>query len=473
MSYLLSDLSVADLKLHQVESTAKSLQRAKQALIAYAVTYGDIDSDADGSADFPGEYGFLPCPDYNNGLYEGLEDSGGCGLRSVSKLGYLPWKTLDIPPLKDESGSCLLYAVTGEYKNEESATSNKTLMLNEDSNGMFQIVNDSGVTIRGINAEDRVVAIIFAPEKVLAGQSRNFSTGSFCGKDYANFKAYLDVGGGVDNSDVSATADTIDQFIHATAASIADDNPNAYNDRFVTITRDEIWTAIVKRQDYIQKMKDLTEALTMCLRDYAVTNTFDRLPWPAHSGMADYRINSNYNDNLDGSGGYAGRYPFIVDNSNSMIPGASVSDELFIEAGCNALTVSSGVAVDLQTPGSEYRKLWENWKDHFFYVVSRDYAPDNTMASCGTCITVAGITRAGLVVFGGSRQLGITRNEPIAGDVNTKYYAANYIEGVNADNFPDLSGNGNYTTATITTPETAKDIMYCLTTASPPTVTPC
>ena len=70
---------------------------------------------------------------------------------------------------------------------------------------MFQIVNDAGVTVRGINAEDRIVAIIFAPGNVLAGQSRSFLSGSFCGKDYANFDAYLDVGGGVDNSDVDSS----------------------------------------------------------------------------------------------------------------------------------------------------------------------------------------------------------------------------------------------------------------------------
>jgi len=468
MAYFMSGLSVEEFKQHQIESTAKSLQRAKQAVIAYAATYGDIDSDSDGLPDFPGAYGFLPCPDYNAGLSEGLEDNGNCGARGVSKVGFFPWKTLDLPVLKDDSGTCLLYAVTGEYKNDESATPNKTLMLNEDSNGMFQIINDTGVTVQGATAENRIVAIIFAPGKVLSGQNRSFLAGSICGQEYTQLGDYLDAGGGADNSDVSATADTIDQFIHATAESIADTNPNPYNDRFVVITREEVWSAIVNRTDLNQKMTDMTEALAMCLASYAASNGNNRLPWPVAAALADYRDNNNYDDNADGTPGYAGRYPFNISNSNTVIPGPHSSSELFIEAGCNAITVSSGVIVDLQTAGSEYRTLWENWKDHYFYAVSKDYAPDITPAACATnCITVQTISRAAMVVFSGFRQPGETRNEPLAADIDTKSDVTQYIENANAVIFPDLSGNGNYTTTT------SNDIMFCLTTASPPTAVPC
>lgn len=468
MTYFLSGLSVVDVKQHQLESVTKSLQQAKQAAIAYAATYGDLDGDVDTFADFPGEYGFLPCPDYNGGLPEGLEDNGNCGASGVSKIGFFPWKTLDLPALKDDSGACLLYAVTGEYKNDEAATSNKTLMLNEDSNGGFQIIDEVGTLVRGSNSEDRIVAIIFAPGKVLSGQSRNLLPGSICGNDYANYSSYLDVGGIADNSDVSAVTNTIDQFIHATADSIADTNPSPYNDRFVTITRDELWTAIVSRTDFIQKMTDVTEALAMCLRDYATMNTINRLPWPVATTLVDYRLNLNYDDNVDATPGYAGRYPFLVDSSNFDIPGVNISSELFIEAGCNSLPVTSGASVDLQTVGSEYRSLWENWKDHFFYMVSQDYAPNNFLAACGAnCITVDGTPRAAMVVFSGSRQAGQIRNEPVAGDADSKFNVANYMENGNEGNFPDLTGNSIYTTAA------SNDIMYCLTTASPPTVVQC
>ena len=469
LTYFLSNLSALEIKHQQTVSTSIALNNAKQALIAYAATYGDIDGDLDTFPDFPGEYGFLPCPDYNGGLAEGLEDNGNCGLRSVSKIGFFPWKTLDVAVLNDNSGTCLLYAVSGDYKNDESGPTpaNKAFMLNQDSNGMFQTVDEVGTIIQGINPEDRVVAVVFAAGEPLPGQVRNPDiTGTFCGEDYANYTAYLDIGGPADNSDVSAAADTVDQFIHAIAGS-EDASPNPYNDRFVTITRDEIWAAIVSRTDMIQKMTDLTEALAMCMSNYAAANGLGRLPWPVQTTLANYRDTLNYDDNVDATPGYAGRLPLTVDNSNSDI-GVAFGNELFTAAACNALLVTSGATVDLQTATAEYRRLWENWKDHFFYVVSQDYAPAITPAACGAnCITVAGTQRAAMVVFAGPRQAGQIRNEPVAGDADTKFNVANYMENGNQAIFPDAAGNGAYSTAA------TNDIMFCLSATLPPVAVTC
>ena len=467
ISYFVAEMSTAEIRFERIDATGKALQRAKQALIAYAVTYGDIDADSNGFSDFPGEYGYLPCPDYNAGLADGIEDSGNCGARSVSKLGYLPWRTLGLPGLKDESGTCLMYAVSGDYKNDESAPpSNKAYLLNEDSNGMFQVVDDSGDVLEGANPDDRIVAIILAPGKLLPGYSRSVDqAGSVCGSEYTNYSAYLDAAGAVDNSALAALAYQVDQFLHATAESASDTAPNPYNDRFVTISRDEIWQALTARPDFVQKITNLTEALAMCLQDYAAANGRGRLPWPVQADLADYQQNASYNDNADESPGYAGRLPFIVDDSNDEI-GVPGSAELFTLAGCNALAVSSGAVVDLQTPGGEYRGLWDNWKDHFFYVVSQGREPRSSGdAACGSgCITVNGVQRAGLVVFGGFREAGQLRIEPVAGDPDTKRDVASYMENANRNEFPDADGDGAYSTAG------TNDIMYCLT-ATVPTVT--
>ncbi|VAW54888.1 hypothetical protein MNBD_GAMMA05-1845 [hydrothermal vent metagenome] len=476
LAYYLNTFSVVEIRQQQKKVTTKALQQAKQALIAYALVYGDVDGNSDTFIDFPGEYGFLPCPDIGYaGFFEGIEDSAACGTFMSPQIGFFPWKTLDIPTLKDDSNTCLLYAVSGEYKNIEAALVEKTAMLNEDTNGMFQIVNQAGVVIQGAAPEDRVVAIIFAPGKVISGKSRNNVAGSFCGEDYGNYDAYLDVGGTpiivADNSDVSAGADTIDQFIHARSQSNADTNPNPYNDRFVTITREEIWFAIRKRSDFTRKMTDLTEALALCLENYAADalNTNNQLPWPSPMMLTNYRINANYDDNVDETSGYAGRFPFIIDHSK-VLTGNTGSDELFINASCNNLSVTSGANVDLQTPGSEYRRLWENWKDHFFYVVSKDYAPDSSvsLASCGTCIEVDDTERSAMIVFGGTRQGNQTRREPIAAlDVDTKFEIDNYMENGNEAVFLIGNGNGKYYT------NTANEISYCLSHASPPTAVTC
>jgi len=453
ITFILREMSISDIKNTQNISTSKTLARAKQALLAYAVTY--IDSN-------PGEFGFLPCPDASAIAGNEGDSDGSCGLKNANSLGLYPWGTLETGMMKSTSGDCLWYAVSGNYKNVNAST--KTDMLNEDTNGWFQIHDSDGVLIQGAQPEDRVVAVIIDPSKALPGQNRSFDDTSLCGLNY-DPSQFLEGKGAIDNASIAGTPDTADAFIMAGAGT--DDLATPFNDRIITITRDELWQAVQTRNTFNSMMANLTEALAMCLRDYAVANTLDRLPWPAPATLSDYRVSANYNDNADATPGYAGRYPFIVDNSNSDIPGVNVSSELFAEAGCSAL-VTSGATVDLKTADSEYRMLWDNWKDHFFYVVSQDYAPGTTAASCGAnCITVNS-QRAAMVVYAGSRQGAQMRNGPVGSDADTKFNVANYMENGNEAVFPDPTGSGIYATTGGT-----NDIMFCLTTASPPEVVAC
>ena len=393
-SYFISGLSVNKVKTEQKKQTWVALKNAKKALLAYAITHAD-------RAGEDGEIGFLPCPDVNNivSTVEGNQDIS-CSGRYISSIGYFPWKSLDLSTLDDDSGTCLMYAVSGSYK-----LNTPSYMLNEDTNGMFQVVDDANPanTLIGNNSEDRVVAIIFAPGVPMTGQARTFDNASFCGKNYEisgvavsdYVSEYLEGNGVTDNGTLASEADAVDQFIHATATSSTEATP--YNDQFITITRDEIWEAILARDDFDVKMKNLTEALAQCLSSYATANGGNRLPWVApmnivdDTGIVDYRINTNYNDS-DGTSGYAGRYPFNVDDSNGVIDATIPTDVLFDVTSCNALSVGAGATAatadlvdpsDSTLPGSptEYRKLWNNWKDHFFYVVSKDYEPVTIAAS--------------------------------------------------------------------------------------------
>ena len=365
-SYIISGFSINQVKTEQKKQTRVILKKAKQALIAYAITYSD-------RAGNEGEMGYLPCPDWNSGIDEGKSD-GNCGDAQTNTVGYFPWVSVDTSIFKDNSGSCLWYAVSGSYKKPNSTVE----MINEDSNGLFQIMDAANAVMIGNNSEDRIVAIVFAPTGQLTNQTRVLDNNSFCGKDYGNVSAYLEGNGTVNNGVFDGNADAIDQFIHASNTSATEATP--YNDQFITITRDEIWSAILARNDFDTKMQNLTEALALCLRDYATANTGNRLPWVApmnivdDTGVVDYRINTNYDDS-DGTSGYAGRYPFKVDTSNIKIGVAGVN-ELFTDAGCNNLAVGSGASANLIDTTSEYRKLWNNWKDHFFYVLSKDYEPE-------------------------------------------------------------------------------------------------
>lgn len=482
ITYVLSGLSVEDIKLHKKKTTAQYLQQAKQALLAYAAAYSDLDSDSDGNADFPGEFGLLPCPDYNNGLAEGLEDSGNCGATAISKLGYLPWRTLGIAPFKDEGGACLLYAVSGEYKNDQSAApTHKSLMLNEDTNGMFQVVDVVNNPIVGMNADERLVAIIFAPGESLPGQTRDITAGTLCNKEYilsADFSAYLDDAGLVDNSSLQGVADTLDTILHARSGS--DQLAAPYNDTFVTITRKELWDAVISRPDFSTNVDSIihrqTQAMAMCLAAYANNSGNRKLPRPADIDFVggDYRVDGNYSDSAAVS--FLGRYPHAVDDSDVMLvanaPNAAVST-LFDKGFCDALVVAGGPNINLDTTiKAEGYMLWKNWKDHFFYAVSDYYAPtgavDTGVPSCNgdgsNCLSVGGTEYAAVVIYAGSRVGNSTRNEPLplASDVDTKKTLTNYLEVIN----PIGNGKGNYT-------PTDNDIMFCITDSDPMDVVPC
>ena len=462
--YIFSDLSISQVRFDKTQNSLQTLKKAKQAVINYAVTYADRAIDND--------YGILPNPEtFLNGNDGNM--AGAAGAKNTNAVGWLPWRSLDLPNLKDESGTCLFYAVSGTYKLGPRAD-----MVNEDSIGMFRVLNSDGTVVQGGSVDSQVVALVIAPGAPLPGQVRNPSiVNSNCGRDYAaNFVSdYLEGNGVYDNSSVSAVADTIDDFIHATETSATAATP--YNDIFLTINREEIWDAIVKRNDFKIKMENLTHGLAMCLVEYSKLTTNRRLPWPVVTDLGDrtnYRDNNNYVDTGKGDidfNGYSGRYPFNVANSNAAIdPATLTEDKLFNIAGlCDSLDVGGGVTVDLETTSSEYRKLWDNWKDHFFYVLSKKYEPDNLGAiECSvpnTCIKVNATEYAAAIIFSGSRLAGVTRND--------KSVVADYLEDGKAADFDIEKVNKLGKRAYIYTDpqtDTENDIMFCI--RDQPTGTP-
>ena len=479
MTYFISQLSVTNIKQKQIESSAKSLQRAKQALIAYAASRGDTMDPTPQ----PGRLGYLPCPANNNG--EGNSE-GVCDAANQASLGWFPWRSLGLPPLRDESGACLLYAVSGSYKYNPEAD-----MLNDDSYGMFQVVDETLAVVEGINPEDRAVAVVIAPGKVLPGQDRNYTAGTQCGDDIDNFDAYLDTFAAIDNSDVTAAADQIDQFISATIQSASEDAANPHNDRLMTITRNDIWQAVMQRKDFDasvvtgeSKTRRVAEALAQCLVQYGNDNNNRRLPFPAPVDLAgaDYRDAQNYNDAPVIAGNFHfGRFPYVVNDADAVIPGTIIPTILFDKdftappagvTSCNNLPIQypAGANADLRSLTSEDRIFWENRKDHFFYAVSDSYRPNNVPAAapvaprCGTCISVDSTDYAAVVIYSGSKQPGQVRDAPIAPTdvIDTKQDFNNYIEVNNAAG----DGTGDYT-------PTGNDIMFCVTDTEPLDVVPC
>lgn len=259
---VITNFSIDKGKIGYEKRTSQALAKAKETLISYAVSYYEHNSS--------GQYGFLPCPemfDSTPAPNEGNE-RGNCDNKHEHSIGRLPWKTLDIEPLKDGSGECLWYAVSGVYKNGSGIEAD---MHNEDSAGMFQIKDENNNIFKGKTPEERVVAVVIAPGSALAGQNRPSASPNYYCKVNAydantNIAEYLDVIGADDNASLD-DPELLDTFV--TAQSLQNQN---INDRIITITQEEIFTAIRKSRYFQKRAHTLTEAIAVCVKDYTINN---------------------------------------------------------------------------------------------------------------------------------------------------------------------------------------------------------
>ncbi len=485
--------------------TSEALATAKQALLAYAVSYYSRDEE-------PGRHGILPCPErasaYN---YVDGNSSAQCGNQHTNSIGRLPWRTMKMPPPLDGAGECLWYALSGGFYNSPESP-----MTNDDTPGMFELYDASGNLLAGNTPEDRVVAVVIAPGLPLAGQNRSSAQNANlpCKQsgDLINNSDYLDSFLGINNAAVNeATVDQVDSFITATGLG----NNSNLNDRIITISAAEIFDAIKARPAlYDDKIGELGLELGKCLIDYAevaalaingpgggppggppggggpalrdcydvcdadrtlclqtgasnrdcnqarrtcrrdcrrggggATDDDYRLPWPAPVDLeSDYREDDQYIGLGDASQGYFGRLPYDISATSDILgidldPGTP--DTLFTE--CNL--------EDVEPP--EMFTLWQHWKDHWFYVLGNHFepqlnnTPNNICNNNNACPQVSGDRYAAILIFSGERINNQLRRTNETEDPNppleqSKADLANYLEGNNLDNYKDDNGGGDY-----------------------------
>lgn len=430
---LVSSLSTTALKNARQEKTSVALAQAKEALIGYAITYGDTHTAS------PQVHGYLPCPDIDGKNLSGNPAEGSsklsCGSKNVSSIGRLPWKTLGLSALRDGDGECLWYAVSGTYQSNQ-----KTDLMNWDTSGLFEVLDANGTAV----AQD-VVAVIFAPGAVLGNQNRApGGTAPICGGNYTAIN-YLDSDGTLNNGTVSTSANATTQFRLTSSSQI--------NDRMIFITKDDIWNALVRRNDFLATLNDMTKKVAECIADFGKKNgkptsnpgSNKSIPWPAQLSLADYVTNTNYNDE---EGLYAGRVPYKVDTARSESNNSISSDFLLQSDGANC-------------PGGwpATYPWWNNWKDHLFYAIGREFRPnDESTKPCGDCLKINGSGKYAAVVIFSGRKLSALNQTRIS-----KSVAAHYLEDSNAANInltSSANGRENYKTASSN--PTFNDILYCI-----------
>ena len=419
---LVGSLSTTALKSARQATTAAALAQAKEALIGYAIAYGDT---------YSGEvHGYLPCPD-TGGSAEGSA-APPCGSKDVSRIGKLPWKTLGLPALRDGDGECLWYAISGTYKNNP-----KTDLMNWDTRGLFEALDASGTLI----AQD-VVAVIFAPGPVLGSQNRTpGGTAPICGGNYTATN-YLDNDGTLNNGTVSTSANATTQFRLASSTQV--------NDQLIYITRQDIWNAMLKRNDFTTTLATMTQKAAECIADYGRRNndgaSDKRLPWSGRfwPSATDYLTDSSYDDE---DGRMAGRLPYRVNTSDSDTDNQISSPHYQLTSGSSCLGGSTWAT---------YYPWWTNWKDHLYYALAYRFRPSSGSTSCGTCLRVNGRGNyAAVVMFAG---------KPLAGQARTTASdhldLSNYLEGRNYSNGSNWSGNSNYQSGAET--GSFNDVLYCI-----------
>lgn len=401
---LLSELNHSRFQIDN--QTAKVLAQAKQALLGYALTYAETHSGQ--------PQGYLPCPDNDGDGSAQLSCSG----QGESVIGRLPWRTLGLPPLRDGSGECLWYAVSGSYKNSRKK------ILTSDTDGLFIVKNANGGTIAGTTPAERAIAIIFAPGKMVDGQTNRASTNiTLCGDnvqaiDYLDSLDIDENGDGISDYTIEnfsgkktdeasgnpggdeLPTETASVFIK-TRLTIEDVNLTnvIFNDSLMLITPKD-FAPVYERMNYW-----VAKQVVGCLESYAGDNG-NKYPWASRLDFYDY---------TDDNGERFGRIPDAPLN-------ATVGDNNNMSEEWPTDCFDEDAGLDDWKWG-----WWREWKEIVFFAVNLADSPPPAASGDTLTLTIPTETKnVNLVVLVASRKLnGQARTD--------KTDISNYLEDENAD----------------------------------------
>jgi hypothetical protein len=307
----------SDPQAMQQKITQDALKQAKEALLAYV----EVGNRGDLQAGFwTSVNGRLPCPNTDGGgTVAGSCGTGASVASGVSSLGLFPWRTFDIPIVRDGSSECLWYAVSGDHKNG-GALASRTEPTNADTNGLFTVIQpvktvapDAGVVtwIQNVLAgnpdpaiaasPDRVVAVIIAPGSARTGQMRTPAVADVAGVFQPCALPTLDPATGNPSAELSAP-NYLDAYANgaftasnnsllpvvALAPRIfvqADKDQERLNDQMIWITADEFAKAATKRTAHI---------FAAAINNFVTANGFYPPPAAAPGGACDAALSKGF-----------------------------------------------------------------------------------------------------------------------------------------------------------------------------------
>jgi hypothetical protein len=315
----------------QSKETQESLRLAKQALIAYALNFPEI--DATSGTDKINGPGYLPCPDINNNGSAG----GTCSFSGTNTtIGRLPYKGLEVSDLRDSSGARLWYALSDNYRNSAGLEP-----LNSETPGQLTVDGNSDI-----------VAVIIAPGAPIGNQNRDPSDTTIA-TEIAN---YLET----ENNDLDLSFISIDP----SSTDFTD-----FNDRLISITRQELMEQVEKRV--------LGEAKTALA---AYKSTAGAYPWL--SPFADPKAVAR---RVSGRHNAASSTTILTDSDYDFtVRGVAIGDDVYNITDGSIGTVSSVTATTLGFTGLTFGT------DNDF-----DLNDEYVVISKATSVTLTGTATAG------------------------------------------------------------------------------
>lgn len=239
----------------QVKTDA-ALAMAKEALLGRAV------------AD-PNHPGSLPCPDTDD---DGIAELFA-GTACPSYLGRLPWKTLELPDLRDGDGERLWYMLSPAFRDN-----NVVEPLNTDTIGDITVFSGTNAT----TLTARAAAVIFAPGPLLGAQARSNTQAAACPVTGTTIAQSLCAANYLETASTINNANATGPFISAPATT-------TFNDRLLAIDSVELMTLVEARA-----VREILSALSA----YRTGSACDCYPWA-----------DNDNDGFANNGALAGRVP--------------------------------------------------------------------------------------------------------------------------------------------------------------------
>jgi hypothetical protein len=237
-SLVLRAVNAASWRSDRHRVTNEAFAKAKEALVARAV----MDDNRPGS---------LPCPDTDNDGAAQLFAGNQC----PSYLGRLPWRTLDLPDLRDADGERLWYALSRTHRDHGAAEP-----INSDTIGEL--------AVNGAAPSTQALAILLSPGAALQRAGAASTQLRDCPANCNAASNYLDSAGGFDNAVWSVVGGVVN-FVSAPQS-------DSFNDRLVPILPDDIMPLVEKRaaREIALAMKSRYEAWQS-----AAGRGF--YPWPA------------------------------------------------------------------------------------------------------------------------------------------------------------------------------------------------